>query len=106
MSEQLLSHCPACYNGSMESVSEEAISVKAFLHRQWEDSPTEVRRFPFPAKRPLSIAELATKVVSVFQDVQKTSLKIHWKGKPFVILDWLIIHSIQFNYLYTIQYHA
>jgi len=68
----------------MESATEQVISVKAFLHRKWEDSPIEVRRFPFSTKRPLSFAEFATKVASAFQDVQKTSLKIHWKGKPFV----------------------
>ena len=103
MSEQLLSRCPACCNGSMESASENVIAVKGFLHRKWEDSPIEVRRFPFPAKRRLSFTEFETKVASAFQDVQKTSLKLHWKGKPFVIPEYLIIHN---SISYTIQYHA
>lgn len=65
----------------MSPPCEPVISIKAFLHRKWGEEALEVRRFPFPAARPLSFEAFSSKVASAFPAVEQEHLKIHWKGE-------------------------
>ena len=74
--------CPVLSMASPESPPcEPVIAVMAFLYRKWGEEPIEVRRFPFPAARPLSFEAFSAKVASAFPTEKQDQLKIHWKGE-------------------------
>jgi hypothetical protein len=59
-----------------------SIDVKAFLHRKFGEDPIEVRRFSFSTTDgSLSFIEFTSRVASVFSQLKKDQLKIHWKDE-------------------------
>ncbi len=57
-----------------------SVTVKAFLHRRWNEAPEEIRRFTIDQDVTTSYAYLVEKIAQVFPSLHADNVIVHWIG--------------------------